>query len=100
MQAVQYEDAQERDEKAKSGIFVMVNGKAVKHEVEAGIADDTYVAISKGVKTGEQIITGPSKVLRFLHDGDRVSVVAADADASGDKPGVKGKDSKAPAKTP
>jgi HlyD family secretion protein len=77
VQAVQYEDTQEPDEVAKSSIFVMVDGKARKQEVEAGIADDSYVGIPKGVAVGAQIITGPSRVLRFLRDGDRVSVAPA-----------------------
>jgi HlyD family secretion protein len=82
VQALQYEDAQERDESPKSSIFVMVDGKAQKREVEPGVADDTYVAIAKGVEAGAQIIVGPSKVLRFLREGDRVSVLAADAAGS------------------
>lgn len=73
VQAVQYEDSQERDEIAKSSIFVMVDGKARKLEVEPGIADDSYVGIPKGVAVGAQIITGPSRVLRFLREGDRVA---------------------------
>ncbi|MEO6079715.1 MAG: efflux RND transporter periplasmic adaptor subunit [Steroidobacteraceae bacterium] len=99
VQALQYEEAKERDEVAKSSIFVMVDGKARKHDVDAGVADDTYVAITKGVEAGAQIITGPSKVLRFLREGDRVSPVAADADASGGKTAVK-KESPAPAAKP
>ncbi len=99
VQALQYEEAQERDENAKSSIFVVVDGKAVKREVEEGVADDTYVAIEKGLEAGARIIIGPSKVLRFLREGERVSVKAADADASGAKTEVK-KDSPAPAATP
>jgi HlyD family secretion protein len=86
VQAVQYEEAEERDEKAKASVFVVVDGKAQKREVEEGVADDTYVAITKGLEPGVQIVTGPSKVLRFLREGDRVSVKAAAADASASKP--------------
>jgi HlyD family secretion protein len=77
VQALQYEDAENRGEVAKSSIFVIADGKAHKREVEPGVADDTYVAVTKGLEPGVQIITGPSKVLRFLREGDRVSVKAA-----------------------
>jgi HlyD family secretion protein len=77
VQAVQYEEAENRGEAAKSSIFVIADGKAHKVEVEPGVADDTYVAVTKGLEPGGQIITGPSKVLRFLREGDRVSVKAA-----------------------
>jgi HlyD family secretion protein len=86
VQAVQYEEAEERDEKAKGSVFVVTDGKAQKLEVEEGVADDTYVAITKGVAVGATIITGPSKVLRFLREGERVSVKAADADGTASKP--------------
>jgi HlyD family secretion protein len=78
---VQYEEAENRGEAAKSSVFVIVDGKAHKREVDPGVADDTYVAVTKGVEAGAQIVTGPSKVLRFLREGDRVRVKTADADA-------------------
>jgi HlyD family secretion protein len=99
VQALQYEDAQERGEKAKSSIFVIVDGKAHKRDVEEGVADDTYVAIAKGVEAGARIITGPSKVLRFLREGDRVSVKATDAEGADSKAGA-AKESPAPAAKP
>jgi len=82
VQAVQYEEAEERGEKAKASVFLVVDGKAQKREVEEGVADDAYVAIGKGLDAGAQIVTGPSKVLRYLRDGDRVSVKAGDPDAT------------------
>jgi HlyD family secretion protein len=99
VQAVQYDESEERDEAAKSSIFVMVDGKASKKEVDVGVADDTYVAITRGVDVGAQIITGPSKVVRFLRDGERVSVATPDADKATDKAAAK-KDTPAPASKP
>ena len=63
------------------------------------MADDTYVAVTKGLEPGVQIITGPSKVLRFLREGDRVSVKAVATDAA-DKKATVGKDSADPAAKP
>lgn len=78
VQAVQYEESEERDEKATSSVFLMEDGKARKQDVEVGVADDTYVAITSGLKAGAQVIIGPSRVLRFLKEGERVSVAAPD----------------------
>jgi HlyD family secretion protein len=99
VQALQYEEAENRGEAAKSSVFVIADGKAHKREVEPGVADDTYVAVTKGLEPGVQIITGPSKVLRFLREGDRVSVKAAATDAA-DKKATVGKDSADPAAKP
>ena len=44
----------------------------IRRVVETGTADDTYSAILKGLKDDEEIVVGPSKVLNFLKDGERV----------------------------
>jgi HlyD family secretion protein len=77
VQVLQYEESSDRDVAAKSTVFTVVDGKAKKQEVETGIADDTYVAVVKGLEKGTRIVTGPAKVLRFLRDGDRVTTSAA-----------------------
>ena len=90
VQAVKYEEAQERDAPAKASVFVVKDGKVSKRTVETDIADDSFIAITKGVKDGEQIVTGPGRVLRFLNDGERVRPMAADqAAAEAAKPGEK-----------
>jgi HlyD family secretion protein len=82
VQVLQYEDSSDRDVAAKSTVFTVVDGKAHKQEVETGIADDTYVAVVKGLEKGTRIVSGPAKVLRFLRDGDRVTTSAAAASAA------------------
>jgi HlyD family secretion protein len=83
VQAMRYEDSDDVNKKsAKASVFVALEGKARKRDVETGAADDAYIEIVKGIKQGERIVTGPAKVLRFLRDGDRVAAVeAADAAA-------------------
>jgi HlyD family secretion protein len=78
VQVLQYEESPERDVPAKSSVFTVVDGKASKREVETGVADDTYVAVTKGLEKGASIITGPARTLRFLRDGDRVKAKAAE----------------------
>jgi HlyD family secretion protein len=64
------------DAKGKPSVFLMIDGKAVKREVETGIADDSYIEITKGVAENDLVIVGPPKVARFLRDGERVTAEA------------------------
>ena len=55
-------------------VFVNRNGRAEKVPVEVGIADDTYQEIVSGLSAGDEVVTGPDRVLRALEDGDRIEV--------------------------
>ena len=66
--------------------FVVEEGKAVQRPVDTGIADPTQVELLGGVKAGEQVITGPHRILKNLRHGDRVHVVDEDDDR-GDRGG-------------
>lgn len=85
VQAVKYEEAEERDQPAKASVFVVQDGRVKQVPVETDIADDAYIAITRGVQPGAQIVVGPARALRFLRDGERVSQLAVveDAPASG-----------------
>jgi HlyD family secretion protein len=82
VQAVRYEESDDKDAKAKASVFVIVDGKAKKRPVETGTADDIYIEIRQGLKEKETIVTGPAKTLRFLQDGERVAATNATAAAS------------------
>jgi HlyD family secretion protein len=50
-------------------VFVMVEGKAKRIEVETGISDDTHIEIKSGLTGTEKVIIGPySAVSRQLED--------------------------------
>jgi HlyD family secretion protein len=72
VQAVYYEEAEDRSQPAMSSVFVVENGRAVQKPVETDIADDSFIAIKKGVDAGARIVTGPARALRFLRNGDRL----------------------------
>lgn len=55
--------------------FVVTDGKAKQTEVRTGISDATHVAIVSGLKAGDQVVTGPFRILKKLHDGDDVQIV-------------------------
>jgi len=83
VQAVRYEDSDDVNRKsAKASVYIAQDGRARKQDVEAGAADDTYIEIVKGIKSGVQVVTGPAKVLRFLRDGDRIAADPASASAN------------------
>jgi HlyD family secretion protein len=82
VQAVQYEDAEDRDEPAKASVFVVEEGTVRKVPVEVDVADDAWIAVKKGVAAGARIVSGPARVLRFLRDGDRVSEIPVAQDAA------------------
>jgi HlyD family secretion protein len=55
-------------------VFLVKDGKAVMTEVRTGISDTTHVAIVSGIKSGDQIVTGPFRTLKKLKNGDKVLV--------------------------
>lgn len=77
VQAVRYKDNPDKSgnaEKSLASVFVHDAGRAVKRTVSTGTADDSYIAITSGLKEGEQVVVGPAKTLLFLLDGDKVAI--------------------------
>ena len=56
------------------GVFVVRNHKAEFVPVETGIAGTTDIEVLKGLKDGDEIVTGSYKVLRTLRPGSSVKV--------------------------
>ena len=63
-----------------SMVPVVVDGAISLRRVETGISDATHVQIESGLEEGDQVVTGPYRVLRKLRTGDRVIVTSEDAD--------------------
>jgi HlyD family secretion protein len=64
-------------EKAKlemQGVFVLRDRKAEFVPVDTGIAGTTDIEVTKGLKDGDEIITGSYKVLRTLRPGTSIKV--------------------------
>jgi HlyD family secretion protein len=61
----------------------MADGAAKRRDVKLGIASDSEQEILDGVTAGEQVISGPYRVLRHLEDGDPVEL-APEEEASED----------------
>jgi len=56
------------------GVFVVKNGRAVFTPVETGIMGPTDMEVLKGVKPGDEIVTGSFSVLRTLKNNAKVKV--------------------------
>jgi HlyD family secretion protein len=70
------QDPSARKKKELSGVFVKVADKAEWRRVKTGISSETDIQVLPGseLKDGEQVITGPYKVLRDLKPGDRIEL--------------------------
>lgn len=83
IQAILVEEDLTTDETRRE-VFVNRDGRAAKVPVTVGLSDDTYQEIVSGLEAGDEVITGPDRVLRALEDGDRV-VVAPERRAANER---------------
>jgi HlyD family secretion protein len=64
----------DRDKEELQGVFVIRNRKAEFMPVETGITGTTDIEVLKGLKDGDEIVTGSYKVLRTMRPGAGVKV--------------------------
>ncbi|MGQ2982813.1 efflux RND transporter periplasmic adaptor subunit [Flavobacterium sp.] len=68
-------------EKKYECVFVKVGDKAVLRPITTGIQDDTNIEIIKGLKKGDEVITGPyALVTKDLNPDDKVKTKPKDKD--------------------
>ena len=72
VEAVNTETDEEDSSKVTQFVWLEKDGQAKKSIVTVGDSDDSWQAISKGVKEGDNIIVGPAKTIRMLRENDRV----------------------------
>jgi HlyD family secretion protein len=71
--ASERDEARRNREKLKRVVFIKNGGTVAMREVETGIADNTHIEVKKGVKSGEEIVSGSyAAISRKLKDGSRV----------------------------
>jgi HlyD family secretion protein len=63
--------------KESETVFMVKDGKAVLVPIKTGKAGDTDLEVLDGLKPGDEVITGPYKVLSKLSEGRKVSPRAA-----------------------
>jgi HlyD family secretion protein len=76
VQAAAPETSKDKDKENQEiqGVFVLRNHKAEFVPVDTGIAGTTDIEVIKGLKEGDEIITGSYKVLRTLRPGSSIKV--------------------------
>jgi HlyD family secretion protein len=80
VQAVKYEEAGNKNDKAKTSVFVVTADRVAKRSVETGTADDEYIEITKGLNADEEVVIGPAKTLNFLRDGEKVAATVKEVE--------------------
>lgn len=68
-------DQEDRDKWRKEvveGVYKVVDGEARFVPVETGIADETHIEVRGDLKEGDEVVSGPYKVLRELKEGTRI----------------------------
>jgi len=78
-------DATGDDKPKKKYVFSIENGKAKQIEVTTGISDATHVAVTSGLKAGDEVITGPFRTLKKLNHDDPVYVTREEKKKSKDE---------------
>jgi HlyD family secretion protein len=61
------------DDKTRRFVWLSRDGRAAKVEIETGISDDRWDEVTKGLKGGDRVVTGPAKTMRLLKDGERLT---------------------------
>lgn len=56
------------------GVFLFRDGKAVFTPVKTGVAGEQFFEVIDGIKSGDQVITGPFASVRELADGEEVKL--------------------------
>ncbi len=70
----------------EEGVYVVKDGKLVFDKVETGIAGELMIQVKKGPAVGDEIVTGPFKVLRQVKEGDKVLIEKEGGGKGGPKP--------------
>jgi len=60
--------------KETEGVFLIRDGRAVFTPLKVGIAGEKYFEVLSGLKSGDQVITGPFANVRTLADGEQVKL--------------------------
>lgn len=72
------------DGPVKRFVWVDRDGSAHKVEIETGLSDDRWEAVTSGLETGDRVIVGPAKTLRILREGAAIDAKQRDESAKAD----------------
>jgi len=73
--ASEREDARRNRDKLDRVVFIRKGGVVEQRKVETGIADNTSIEVKKGVKAGEEVVSGSyAAISRKLKDGSKITI--------------------------
>ena len=72
------------DGPVKRFVWVDRDGSAHKVEIETGLSDDRWEAVTSGLEAGDRVIVGPAKTLRILREGAAIDAKLRDETAKAD----------------
>lgn len=82
LQAVQTAPASAAASAPATQVWVVEDGRARRREVSLGLSDDRMQEVRGGLRSGDQVLTGPVRALRELNEGDPVRVREGDGKES------------------
>jgi len=69
----------------EEGVYIVKDGKLGFEKVDTGIAGELMIEVKKGPAVGQEIVTGPFKVLRQVKEGDKVIIEKETGDGKKDE---------------
>ena len=91
IQALVVRDMEKKDKSASAGrpeteegVYTIKDGKLDFVKVKTGIAGELMIEAVDGPKPGQEIVTGPFKVLRQVKEGDKVLIEKEGGDKKGE----------------
>lgn len=78
------EKTKDDEEDLQKGVFIIEDETAKFIPIETGINDDQFIEVKSGLKKGQEVISGPYKVLRELKDGESVKIKEYEEEGEGD----------------
>ena len=91
IQALVVRDMEKKDKSASAGrpeteegVYTIKDGKLDFVKVKTGIAGELMIEAVEGPKPGQEIVTGPFKVLRQVKEGDKVLIEKEGGDKKGE----------------
>ena len=91
IQALVVRDMEKKDKSASAGrpeteegVYTIKDGKLDFVKVKTGIAGELMIEALEGPKPGQEIVTGPFKVLRQVKEGDKVLIEKEGGDKKGE----------------
>lgn len=58
----------------RAHVFRRTAGRAEKVAIEGGVSDDRYLEVRAGLRAGDEVVVGPSRVLKHLRAGDALRI--------------------------